>query len=202
MDACLPACLSHLCGGLTVGAAPWLAGVWDVMGATGSEGASHRASAGPGGGAQPRPGRAGGAGLQAGLSWPRPPLLLTCGGGVGWLVGQVLSEFDKYAPALGIKVGLAIGQSDFSKEQASIVGPPPQGSSMRGGEQGQQQGGGGVVGGVSLVDVLVATPGRLMDHLERTAGFTLQHLKYLVIDEVSKPAASCWTTGNSSKPAS
>lgn len=118
------------------------------------------------------------------------------------MVGQVLSEFDKYAPALGIKVGLAIGQSDFSKEQASIVGPPPQGSSMRGGEQGQQQGGGGVVGGVSLVDVLVATPGRLMDHLERTAGFTLQHLKYLVIDEVSKPAASCWTTGNSSKPAS
>jgi hypothetical protein len=41
------------------------------------------------------------------------------------------------------------------------------------------------VGGRSAVDVLVATPGRLMDHLD-TPGFTLQHLKYLVIDEADR----------------
>lgn len=35
------------------------------------------------------------------------------------------------------------------------------------------------------MDILVATPGRLMDHMERTPGFTLQHLRYLVLDEVS-----------------
>jgi hypothetical protein len=41
------------------------------------------------------------------------------------------------------------------------------------------------VGGRSAVDILVATPGRLMDHLD-TPGFTLQHLKYLVIDEADR----------------
>jgi ATP-dependent RNA helicase DDX47/RRP3 len=28
--------------------------------------------------------------------------------------------------------------------------------------------------------IVVATPGRLMDHLENTKGFALKHLKYLV----------------------
>ncbi|KAK1736623.1 ATP-dependent RNA helicase [Skeletonema marinoi] len=41
------------------------------------------------------------------------------------------------------------------------------------------------VGGRSAVDILVCTPGRLMDHLE-TPGFTLQHLKYLVVDEADR----------------
>ncbi len=39
------------------------------------------------------------------------------------------------------------------------------------------------LGGRSAVDILVATPGRLMDHLDSTPGFTLQHLRFLVIDE-------------------
>jgi len=41
-------------------------------------------------------------------------------------------------------------------------------------------------GGASTVDVLVCTPGRLMDHLESTPGFTLQHLRYLVCDEADR----------------
>ena len=36
------------------------------------------------------------------------------------------------------------------------------------------------------VDVVVATPGRLLDHLAQTPGFTLQHLRYLVIDEADR----------------
>jgi len=32
----------------------------------------------------------------------------------------------------------------------------------------------------SAVDILVATPGRLMDHINNTDGFTLEHLSYLV----------------------
>jgi superfamily II DNA/RNA helicase len=30
------------------------------------------------------------------------------------------------------------------------------------------------------VDILVATPGRLMDHINMTKGFSLEHLQYLV----------------------
>ena len=41
------------------------------------------------------------------------------------------------------------------------------------------------LGGRSAVDILVCTPGRLMDHLD-TPGFTLQHLKYLVVDEADR----------------
>ena len=37
-----------------------------------------------------------------------------------------------------------------------------------------------VRGPLSLVDVVVATPGRLVDHLKQTAGFTLSHLRFLV----------------------
>lgn len=34
--------------------------------------------------------------------------------------------------------------------------------------------------------VIVATPGRLMDHLENTKGFSLKNLKYLVLDEADR----------------
>ena len=36
------------------------------------------------------------------------------------------------------------------------------------------------------MDVLVCTPGRLTDHLDRTPGFTLQHLRFLIIDEADR----------------
>jgi ATP-dependent RNA helicase DDX51/DBP6 len=41
-------------------------------------------------------------------------------------------------------------------------------------------------GGRSLVDILVATPGRLVDHLEQTPGFTLQHLQIMIVDEADR----------------
>jgi ATP-dependent RNA helicase DDX51/DBP6 len=36
------------------------------------------------------------------------------------------------------------------------------------------------------IDVLVATPGRLIDHLDKTPGFSLQHLRFLVVDEADR----------------
>ncbi|KAJ5625891.1 ribosomal RNA processing protein [Penicillium lagena] len=53
-----------------------------------------------------------------------------------------------------------------------------------------------IVGGMDMVSqsialgkkphIVVATPGRLMDHLENTRGFSLRSLKYLVMDEADR----------------
>jgi hypothetical protein len=57
-----------------------------------------------------------------------------------------------------------------------------------------------VVGGVDMMTqaialarkphVVIATPGRLVDHLENTKGFNLREVKYLVLDEVGASASA------------
>lgn len=43
-----------------------------------------------------------------------------------------------------------------------------------------------VIDYVSKVDVLICTPGRLVDHITRTPGFTLDYVRWLVVDEADK----------------
>ena len=53
-----------------------------------------------------------------------------------------------------------------------------------------------IVGGIDMMTqalmlakkphVIIATPGRLVDHLENTKGFNLRSLKYLVMDEADR----------------
>lgn len=38
----------------------------------------------------------------------------------------------------------------------------------------------------SRVDILICTPGRLVEHLKSTRGFTLEYIKWLVVDEADK----------------
>lgn len=40
--------------------------------------------------------------------------------------------------------------------------------------------------GYSKVDIIICTPGRLLDHLIFTRGFTLKHLRFLVLDEADR----------------
>ena len=41
-------------------------------------------------------------------------------------------------------------------------------------------------GGSTACDILITTPGRLVDHLNFTPGFTLQHLRWLILDEADR----------------
>ncbi|KDQ19346.1 hypothetical protein BOTBODRAFT_62759 [Botryobasidium botryosum FD-172 SS1] len=86
------------------------------------------------------------------------------------LVSQVRETFEALCKGRGLKIGVATGQHSFSQEQMQLVGDsefPLQ-------------------GGQSKVDILICTPGRLMDHLKETPNFTLQHLRFLVIDEADR----------------
>ncbi|KAJ3043007.1 ATP-dependent RNA helicase dbp6 [Rhizophlyctis rosea] len=90
------------------------------------------------------------------------------------LASQVKSVFDSLVKGTDIKVALVTGQTAFAAEQAMLVSRE-KGDVWTEGD-----------GGSSKVDVLVATPGRLIDHLKETRGFTLRHLRFLVIDEADR----------------
>ncbi len=40
-----------------------------------------------------------------------------------------------------------------------------------------------------MADIVVCTPGRLVDHIRRTEGFSLRHLRYLIVDEADRVMA-------------
>ena len=94
---------------------------------------------------------------------------------------QVYGVFRSWAMRTGLKVGLIRGQAPFREEQAMLMGNTDASGGFIGGA-----GDFTVPSGTCRVDVLVATPGRLIDHLQQTPGFTLQHLRVLVIDEVDR----------------
>lgn len=64
---------------------------------------------------------------------------------------------------------LLSGQKSFAQEQTELV--------LKGVDESTYH---------SLADIIVATPGRLVDHLQKTAGFSLSHLRYLIIDEADR----------------
>ncbi|KAK9894068.1 P-loop containing nucleoside triphosphate hydrolase protein [Cystobasidium minutum MCA 4210] len=86
------------------------------------------------------------------------------------LVMQVREVFEQFCKGTGLKVAAATGQHSFSSEQNALVDDHDH----------------DLQGGSSKVDILVVTPGRLMDHLKSTRNFTLQHLRFLIIDEADR----------------
>ncbi|TRY67916.1 hypothetical protein TCAL_02936 [Tigriopus californicus] len=76
------------------------------------------------------------------------------------LAYQIGEQFDKLGGSLGVKTCVLVGGMDMV-EQSVLLGKMPH--------------------------IIVATPGRLMDHLQNTKGFTLKRsLKYLVMDEADR----------------
>lgn len=43
-----------------------------------------------------------------------------------------------------------------------------------------------VIAHISKVDILICTPGRLVEHIRKTPGFTLDYVRWLVVDEADK----------------
>ncbi|RHZ78744.1 hypothetical protein Glove_156g55 [Diversispora epigaea] len=86
------------------------------------------------------------------------------------LVNQVKEIFEIFCKGTSLKVGTVTGQQAFIHEQEQLVGNFQDNLS----------------GGISKVDILIATPGRLIEHISTTKNFTLQHLRFLVIDEADR----------------
>ncbi|XP_066116974.1 ATP-dependent RNA helicase DDX51 isoform X2 [Saccopteryx bilineata] len=83
------------------------------------------------------------------------------------LAQQVSKVFSVYTDATFLRVSLVTGQKSLAKEQESLVQKTADGFHC-------------------LADIVVATPGRLVDHIDQTPGFSLQHLRFLVIDEADR----------------
>nr|XP_026494735.1 probable ATP-dependent RNA helicase Dbp73D [Vanessa tameamea] len=84
------------------------------------------------------------------------------------LAAQVAKVFKKYCTNTGLRVALLSGSTPLHKEQQQI---------MRYTE---------TLGWISETDIIVCTAGRLVEHLQNTEGFSLKHLKFLVIDEADR----------------
>eukprot|EP00794_Sanderia_malayensis_P011134 gene11134-12305_t len=83
------------------------------------------------------------------------------------LAVQIKAVISLYVKGTAVRVGLAAGMKSFPQEQEHLVKLGPNGF-------------------VNTVDILVCTPGRLVDHIDHTAGFSLEHLRFLIIDEADR----------------
>ncbi|GFY45866.1 ATP-dependent RNA helicase DDX51 [Trichonephila inaurata madagascariensis] len=83
------------------------------------------------------------------------------------LAVQVYKVFEIFVRNTDLQVILLTGQKSFVEEQKALVKS-------------------GIRRELSLVDIIVTTPGRILDHISRTEGFSLQHLRFLVIDEADR----------------
>jgi ATP-dependent RNA helicase DDX51/DBP6 len=81
------------------------------------------------------------------------------------LVSQVYNVFKGLIKGMNLRCEALYGDKSFAEEQSRLVNAES---------------------GDSLVDIVICTPGRLVDHLQSTPGFTLQHLRFLVADEADR----------------
>ena len=112
------------------------------------------------------------------------------------LAQQVHSVFEKYVRHSNLRVGLAVGQSDWEAEQmafrtsASHNGSETPTAASLDFDTHLSQFSSPPTNALSIhdnvIDILVCTPGRLIDHMDSTPGFSLRHLRFLVVDEADR----------------
>ncbi|XP_076378316.1 putative ATP-dependent RNA helicase Dbp73D [Megalopta genalis] len=86
------------------------------------------------------------------------------------LAAQVYKVAVTYTSHTSLNVILLSGAASFQQEQGSILKKTCRGEY------------------ISAVDIVIATPGRLIDHILKTPGFSLTELRFLVIDEADRSA--------------
>ncbi|CAK4084874.1 unnamed protein product [Aphanomyces euteiches] len=75
------------------------------------------------------------------------------------LAFQISEQFEALGASIGLKCACVVGGIDMMNQQVALAKKP---------------------------HVVIATPGRLVDHLENTKGFSLRTMKYLVLDEADR----------------
>jgi ATP-dependent RNA helicase DDX51/DBP6 len=114
------------------------------------------------------------------------------------LATQVYNVFCRLSRGSNLSIAVCTGQTPLEDEQRLIMGACYNGST--GGRHGSYSCvdsdalcsnrnlyfGSPSSLGISAVDILICTPGRLLDHIQYTEGFTLQHLRFLVLDEADR----------------
>ncbi|KAK4227590.1 putative ATP-dependent rRNA helicase RRP3 [Podospora fimiseda] len=96
--------------------------------------------------------------LQALLDKPQPLFALVLAP-TRELAAQIAQQFEALGSLISLRCALLLGGLDMV-QQAIVLGKKPH--------------------------VVVATPGRLLDHLEKTKGFSLRNLRYCVMDEADR----------------
>lgn len=82
---------------------------------------------------------------------------------------QVYKVFQDYSEGTSLKVALTNGQLSLAEEQKMLTTRNDVTEELE-----------------TAVDILVTTPGRLVDHISFTQGFDLTQLRFLILDEVDK----------------
>ncbi|TMW65113.1 hypothetical protein Poli38472_009280 [Pythium oligandrum] len=75
------------------------------------------------------------------------------------LAYQISEQFEALGASIGLKCACIVGGIDMMNQQVALARKP---------------------------HIVIATPGRLVDHLENTKGFSLRTMKYLVLDEADR----------------
>ena len=114
------------------------------------------------------------------------------------LATQVYRVFCRLSRGTNLAIAVCTGQTPLADEQKLIMGSSY--NALKSGRHGAHscidpdalfsnrnlylEGSSSL--GQSAVDILICTPGRLLDHIQYTEGFTLQHLRFLVLDEADR----------------